>query len=127
MRLLILLYHSAIEATFHGVSLVHCSIHLRKNLKRFLSKKLDFPSKKVNKIVDRIFGGDGLLSHSSVVGFDYALEEFIADYPDLMEKTYMVNFMERIRKNVHSPHIQTNGRLKIRHTYGKFLKMNSKN
>ena len=80
---------------------------------------MNYPAKKVRKITEKIFGQNGLLTSSTEVEFDLALDEFSAEHEDLMARSYMVNFMQRIRKNILLPHILTN--IGLRHEYGKNL------
>ena len=107
----------AIEASFYEVKLVHCTLHLKKNLRSFLLKKSGFSSKAAAELKEKIFDEkEGLLSATSEEEFSMLMESLSQEYGDLFKGGYMKSFMKRIYNHVLYPNLSTNGRLKMNFT-----------
>ena len=98
-----------LEKSFKEAVIVFCTLHLKKNLKRYMLKKLKTSNKQFNGVYRRIFGTHGIIHTRHGEEFDTFKENLLEKYGKLFEGSdYLIEFLDRIEKNVMHPAWVTN-------------------
>ena len=97
-----------LEKSFKEAVIVFCTLHLKKNLKRYMLKKLKTSKKEFNGVYRRIFGRNGIIHCKHGEEFDTFKENLLEKYGRLFEgsegSNYLQDFLDRIERNVMYPH-----------------------
>ncbi len=92
----------ALEKSFPGAFLVHCTMHLKNNALRHLEEQ-GIPRKDRNELVQEIFGKNGLLDSASEREFYSQKKIFVEEYGDCFKPDYLESLLTRVYAYVMSP------------------------
>jgi hypothetical protein len=95
----------ALEHSFKNAVITFCSIHMKKNLKENLNKKVkkgEMSDATAFKIRKKIFGPNGVAASKSTSEFKIR-RHAMAKYSEQMGKMYFKDLMDKLLKNVVKP------------------------
>ena len=106
----------AIEKTFPEAKLMFCILHLKQNLELFLGRKMQMNKDERTQIIREIFGSreskEGLIWAQNENSFDLRLGAICRNHEFMTTERYMVEFVDRLRRNVCNQSWVSHGMLK---------------